>query len=162
MDEGWTRWILEEHEFTYEPLFDQEIRTGDLSGYDIVVIPDQDPATLKNGLGDPYPHIYQGGLRKEGLDRLKRFAETGGPILFLGNATALPLSEWDFKARNAISGLSREEFDIPGSLLKVTVNNRHPLGYGMTSEAAVMSKIIPPSIWVRAWRWYSIHQKISC
>ena len=143
MDEGWTRWILEEHEFTYEPLFDQEIRTGDLSGYDIVVIPDQDPATLKNGLGDPYPHTYQGGLGKEGLDRLRRFAETGGTILFLGNATALPLSEWDFKARNAISGLSREEFDIPGSLLRVTVNNRHPLGYGMTSEAAVMFKNNP-------------------
>lgn len=152
MDEGWTRWILKEYEFNYEPLFDQEIRSGDLSGYDIIVIPDQDDgpglqnqpsrtvASLKNGLGDPYPQAYQGGLGAEGLDRLKSFAETGGTLLFLGNATALPLSEWDFKARNAMLGLSREEFDIPGSLLRITVNNRHPLGYGMTSEAAAMFK----------------------
>ena len=63
---------------------------------DIIVIPDQDDgpglqnqpsrtvASLKNGLGDPYPQAYQGGLGTEGLDRLKSFAETGGTLLFLG------------------------------------------------------------------------------
>ena len=34
--------------------------------------------------------------------------------------------------------LTSQEFSVPGSLLRVNVNNRHPIGYGMMEEAAVM------------------------
>ena len=40
--------------------------------------------------------------------------------------------------RDLGAGLDRDRFYIPGTLLKATVNNRHPIGYGMGEETAVM------------------------
>ncbi len=138
IDEGWTRWILEEYEFPYRRLVDKDIQDGTLDDLDVIVIPDQSPKALKEGLADPYPEAFQGGLGRKGLDRLKSFAEEGGTLVFLGEASQLPLSEWEIGARDRLEGLDTADFFIPGSLLRVKVNNRHPLGYGMPEEAAVM------------------------
>ena len=137
-DEGWTRWILEQYEFPYQSLLDQQLREGDLSNYDVIVIPHQEPERIELGLGAPYPQEYRGGLGDQGIARLKQFAEAGGTLLFLGRATQLPLSHWGLGARNITQGLSSQEFYAPGSFLRVSVNNRHPIGYGMMEEAAVM------------------------
>ncbi|MFB3068229.1 MAG: M14 metallopeptidase family protein [Acidobacteriota bacterium] len=138
MDEGWTRWILERYEFPYHSLSDPDIREGDLSNFDVIVIPHQDPGQIEQGLGYPYPEQYRGGLGAEGVARLKQFAASGGTLLFLGAATQLPLLQWQLGASDLTGGVSPQEFYAPGSLLRVRVNNRHPIGYGMMEEAAVM------------------------
>ena len=135
MDEGWTRFVLEQSEFQYETLIDSQIREGDLSSYDVIVIPHQLPRQIEGGLGDPYPELYQGGLGQAGLAALERFAASGGTLLFLGSAVQLPLSRWDLGS----SGSSADDASsVPGSLLRVQVNNRHPLGYGIPEETGVM------------------------
>jgi hypothetical protein len=73
-----------------------------------------------------------------GVARLKQFAASGGTLLFLGEATRLPLLKWQLGASDPTEGMSSREFFAPGSLLRVKVNNRHPIGYGMMEEAAVM------------------------
>ncbi len=138
IDEGWTRWILERFGFTYHSLSDQEIQQRRLSHYDIIVIPHQDPAELVQGLKEPYPELYQGGLGEKGLSRLKDFAESGGTLLFLGGSAQVPLSHWETEVENMTQNLSAEEFYVPGSFLRVQVNNRHPIGYGMPAEAAIL------------------------
>ncbi|MFQ5928233.1 MAG: M14 metallopeptidase family protein [Acidobacteriota bacterium] len=143
IDEGWTRWILERYQFPYRSLCDKDIREGSLSDYDVIVIAHQDPARLKIGRGEPYPDAYRGGLGEEGINRLREFAASGGTLLFLGEATKLPLSEWNIGARDVSEGFPPEELYIPGSLLRVRVNNRHPIGYGMPEEAAVMFRNNP-------------------
>ena len=41
MDEGWTRWVLDTHEFTYNSLTNAEIQAGHLvDRYDAIILPD--------------------------------------------------------------------------------------------------------------------------
>ncbi len=136
-DEGWTRWILEKNEFGFQSLTDKDVRTADLTGRDIVVFCSQDPKSIVQGLSEPYPEEYRGGIGTEGLAKLKSFAEQGGVLLLLGEACGLA-KQMGFEAEDLATGLDRERFYIPGTLLKASVNNRHPIGYGMTQETAVM------------------------
>ncbi len=138
MDEGWTRWILEQHDFPYESLTAGRIRAGTLSDLDVIVFAHESPRQIKEGLGEPYPDEFRGGIGGEGLVELEKFARAGGMLLFLGDSVDLALSSWDLKASNAIQGLSPQDFYIPGSFLRVKVHDRHPIGYGMGPEASVM------------------------
>ena len=142
-DEGWTRWILERFEFPYDSLNDQAIQNNKLSHYDIIVIPHQDPLDIIEGLKEPYPELYQGGIGEKGLKQLKNFAESGGTLLFLGRSAQIPLTYWETGIQNVTQNLSTEEFYVPGSLLRVSVNNRHPIGYGMPNKAAIFFKNDP-------------------
>jgi hypothetical protein len=82
-------------------------------------------------------------LASQGIARLKEFAEAGGTLLFLGSATKLPISRWELGARDVTRRLSSEGFYVPGSLLRVKVNQSHPIGYGMREETAVMFQHSP-------------------
>ena len=53
MDEGWTRWVLEQFEFDYARLHDADVRAGDLSdAYDVIVLPDATYRGMLRGLSD--------------------------------------------------------------------------------------------------------------
>ncbi|MGE5361879.1 MAG: M14 family zinc carboxypeptidase, partial [Bacteroidales bacterium] len=44
MDEGWTRWVLEQYEFAPKTLHNEDIRAGKLHGkFDVIVLADQQP-----------------------------------------------------------------------------------------------------------------------
>ncbi|MCH8017385.1 MAG: hypothetical protein IH917_12255 [Acidobacteria bacterium] len=143
IDEGWTRWILEGYEFPYQSLNDQDIREADLSEYDVILFPHQEPKKIEQGLGDSYPEQYRGGLGKEGMARLRQFASEGGTVVFLGEASRLPLLRWQLGGVDITDRLTSREFSVPGALLRVSVNNHHPIGYGMMEEAAVMFRHTP-------------------
>ena len=43
MDEGWLRWVLEQHNFEYKTLMDDDIKKGELvKTYDTIIIPSDD------------------------------------------------------------------------------------------------------------------------
>jgi len=51
MDEGWTRWLLDQYEFAYTQIHDKEVRAGNLnSRFDVIIIPDEQPSAIVNGL----------------------------------------------------------------------------------------------------------------
>ena len=41
MDEGWTRWILEQNEFSYTSLFDRDIQESQLQAFDAILFAEQ-------------------------------------------------------------------------------------------------------------------------
>ena len=44
MDEGWTRWVLEQYGFQYTTLHNADVRAGALKDkYDAIILPDQGP-----------------------------------------------------------------------------------------------------------------------
>jgi hypothetical protein len=137
-DEGWTRLVLERNEFPYGSLYDSEIRTADLSPYDVIVFANQRPSVIKKGLSSPYPESSRGGIGPEGLARLDEFVKRGGTLLLLGDSTRLATEELGQGARPSVEPPAQSDFDVPGALLRVTVNNRHPIGFGMPEQAAVM------------------------
>ena len=139
MDEGWTRWLLEDFGFEYTSLFDEEILAGDLhQRWDVIVL----PADSKEGMlgrEDPgqTPPDYQSGFGEEGVKALNAFVENGGTLVTFAQAGQLVLDEFDVPVRDAVAGKWGDEFWAPGSTLKVKVDMSSRFAYGMPEDALV-------------------------
>jgi len=137
VDEGWLRWVLEQNEFPYTVLRDEDIRQKDLSFYHVIVIPSQSTNAIRQGLPAAYPEALRGGLGDKGIEKLKDYVGAGNVLLLLGTASELAAS-LGLEAVNRVAELPPSDFYVPGSLLAVEVNNLHPIAYGMPGRAAVM------------------------
>jgi hypothetical protein len=137
MDEGWTRWLLEQYEFPLDTLHDADIERADLSRYDVIIMPDQSPERIMKG-HEPgtMPSEYVGGLGVEGIAALKQYVEAGGTVVALDQASDLAIEQFGLPVRNAVAGVESSEFFIPGSLVGLEVDTSHPLAYGMQQDGA--------------------------
>ena len=150
MDEGWTRWVLDTHEFAYRSLTNAEIRAGELaSRYDAIILPDMGAAAVLNGhpIG-ALPPEYVGGIGTEGLANLRTFVEEGGSLICLNRATELPLEYFGLSEKgivNVVKEANQGErtFFCPGSLLRARIETKHPIGYGLAPEMALFFKSGP-------------------
>ncbi|HNT01656.1 MAG TPA: peptidase M14 family protein, partial [Candidatus Saccharicenans sp.] len=84
------------------------------------------------------PPEYEGGIGQEGVDALKAFVEAGGILITLNQASELAMNELGAPARNSLTGLDRNKFFCPVSILRLKVDNNTPLGYGLDEEAAAL------------------------
>jgi hypothetical protein len=140
MDEGWTRWLLEDFEFLYTSLMDAEIREGDLNEkYDVIILPD-DNAGMMTGeatrdRADEYPPEYRSGFGEEGVAALQAFVRNGGTLVAFAAAADLPIAEFDLPVRDIVAGVPSREFWAPGSTLRIDVETDDPLGFGMPDRA---------------------------
>jgi hypothetical protein len=136
-DQGWTLWVLEQADFVVDTLHDADIRTGDLSRYDAIVLPNHpgDEIFLGN-LPGIMPEAYVGGVGAEGTARLKAFVEDGGTLIAFDASTDLPIEHFGLPVRNSLGDLPPEEFFIPGSLIRMDVDTDHPLSGGMQPQVA--------------------------
>jgi hypothetical protein len=136
-DEGWTRWLLGYYGIPYESLSDQDVRTGDLSRFDVILFASQAAQSILRGHRDgTMPAEYTGGVGEEGVSALQRFVRGGGRLVALDNATDFLLEHFDIPVRNTLEGLSPEEFFVPGSLVRLQVDADHPVAFGMQRDAA--------------------------
>ena len=140
MEQGWTRFVLEEYNFPYTLLTDADVREGDLAArFDAILLPHQRVRQIHKGHGASYYHpAYAGGLGDEGADALRRFVEQGGTLITWDGSSRYAVQHLELPARNVLAGLSRSEFYAPGSLLAMLLDNGHPLAYGMPQLAAAM------------------------
>ncbi len=138
MDEGWTRLALEKFNFAYDTLHNAEIRAGDLrSRYDCIIIPDLSADSLLNGRdATVVPPPYAGGIGPDGAMQLERFVRAGGTLVLMDSATQFATETLRLPVRNVLKDLKQDTFFCPGSLLRIRVDNTHPLGYGFEDEAA--------------------------
>ena len=151
MDEGWTRWVLDTYGFDYNSLTNSEIRAGDLQArYDAIILPDFGASGILNGhAAGKLPLEYTGGIGTEGLANLRRFVEEGGTLICLNRATELPLKYFGLGEKGIVNVVEKnnqpneDAFFCPGSLLRVRIDTRHPIGHGLDSEMAIMFKSGP-------------------
>ena len=152
MDEGWTRWVLDEHEFPYRNLTDAEIRAGSLvEWYDTIILPDMRASRMIKGHAEgSLPPEYVGGIGLEGVANLRTFVEQGGTLICLNWATEVPIRHFGLEISNVLGSSqsnpqksTAEKFFCPGSLLRVFVETSHPIGYGLEREMAVFFKSGP-------------------
>src|SRR4029077_2790003 len=85
MDEGWTRWVFDTWKVPYVSVVDSAVRAGGLKArFDVIVLPDESPHGLLEGLPAPrYPAAYAGGLGSAGVDALRQFVQDGGTLVAL-------------------------------------------------------------------------------
>ena len=135
MDEGWTRLVLEDFEFPYRSVHNADIRAGNLNQrYDCLVIPSMSPArTLEGRAPDTTEPAYVGGIGNEGVVALQDFVSSGGTLICIDEACNLPIDYFNIPVRNVVSGKRSQDFYCPGSLLRISIDPEHPLGFGMPS-----------------------------
>ncbi len=152
-DEGWTRWLLEQYRFPYKTVMDKDIKKGRLAEkYDVIILP-SDHKSMITGEGieeyyekrwqgtmtmPKYPPEYRSGIGKEGVEKLKGFAEAGGSILCLGESSDFAIEELKVPVKNVLTDVKSTEFVCPGSTLHVNVDSTNPLAWGVQEDLLVI------------------------
>ncbi len=136
MDEGWTRWVLEQYEFHLTSIHNADIRAGKLrQKFDAIIIADQNPRDILEGYDSAAIRPeYRGGIGEAGLDQLKQFIADGGTLITMGNACDLAIEKLPIPVRNLKKGLTRDQHFAPGAILNLEVDTRHPIGYGVAAD----------------------------
>jgi hypothetical protein len=145
MDEGWTRFVLEQFEFPFESVFDRDIRQGGLEKkFDVIIFPDLSEQAIVQGLSENMaPEEYVGGIGEVGTQNIRDFIGQGGALITLNSAAEFALKNLHLGVSNKASGLNRQDFYIPGSLLKVIHDTTHPIAYGYGRDAAIFFRGSP-------------------
>jgi hypothetical protein len=146
MDEGWTRWLLENFGFAYTGLRNADIQRGGLrQRFDAIVFAGQSPNSIENGYSrTAMPEEYTGGLEAAGAAALREFANAGGSLVFLNDASEYAIARLGVDAHTVTP--MREQADVyysPGSLLHMRVDTHSPLAYGVPAEIEAWSEHSP-------------------
>lgn len=155
MDEGWTRWVLEQFSVPYTTVADSSIKAGRLrDDFDVLLVPDMSLRDARSGMSaTAVPPPYAGGLGDTGLAGIKRFVEEGGTVVLLDRAAEIgtsvlgvPVNLTRVRPRGEAGGdeagseagdRQRETLYAPGSILRVLVNGSHRVAAGMPDTAAI-------------------------
>ncbi len=155
MPSGWTRWILEQYQFPFEMVYPATLDAGNLAAkFDVLVfvdgaIPEREtggrPDAFMGGQPKPedVPAEYRPWLGNISIattvPQLRQFVEAGGKLLAIGSSTSigyhlgLPMANAlvERTPRGEEKPLGSDKFYIPGSVLRVAVDNTNPLAWGM-------------------------------
>ncbi|MEP9402093.1 M14 metallopeptidase family protein [Sphingomonas sp. VNH70] len=162
IDEGWTRWLLEQYDFAPTSLYNADVKKGGLSRFDTIVLPDIAPqrapaaattdavppgtpprsgsvVSLLNGLNaKDYPAPYAGGIGDDGAEQLKRFVRDGGTLVALNNASDAVIDLFDLPVTNVLKNASSDTFFCSGALLAVEMTPGTRATAGMPADPIVM------------------------
>ena len=149
MQEGWTRWVLDEYGIAWENVWDDDIKGGALSEFDVVILPAQSESGIRDGNAPgSMPERYTGGLGTDGAAALRVFVAGGGWVVAFDASVDYAISTFGLPFRNRTRGVSSQEFFLPGSIIRLEVDPTHPLGYGMNAEAVTLfarSQVLEPT-----------------
>lgn len=145
MDEGWTRWVLEQYEFQYKSVFNKDIRQGNLNKkFDVILLPDIRESTIVNGIPEgSVPLEYSGGIGEIGVKNIKEFIQNGGALITLNSAAEFAIKRFHLAIENCVQSVDRKSFFVPGSILKVLNDTDHPIAYGYERDAAIFFRRSP-------------------
>jgi hypothetical protein len=105
MDEGWTRWVLEQYGVPYTNVSDADVQGGKLSAYDVLLVPDMTPRQMRAGMSArQVPAEYAGGLGDRGVAAIRTFVENGGRLVLLDRASGFATQELGVAVRLTPAG----------------------------------------------------------
>ncbi|MBW7839605.1 MAG: peptidase [Chitinophagaceae bacterium] len=154
MPSGWVRWMMEQYHFPFELVYPKDLDKGSLNAkYDVILFIDERmpadgrPAFFRQINEKVIPEEYRGMLgnitKEKTVPELKSFMENGGNVITIGSSTSLAYL-LGLPVRNALTvkssdgketPLSSNEYYIPGSILRLQVDNTQPENAGMGTVA---------------------------
>jgi zinc carboxypeptidase len=153
VESGWIRWLLERYEFPFDVVYPQTLDAGNLHAkYDVMIFPtdaiperDGSEAQPPADLPDEYRDRTGTVTVARTIPQLKVFVEQGGTVLAIGSSTSLakhfgiPVTSAlvSKSADGSTQPLPRSKFYVPGSVLRVSVDNMTPLAYGFGHQVDV-------------------------
>jgi hypothetical protein len=136
IDEGWTRWVFDTWKVPYVSVVDSVVRAGKLAdAFDVIVLPDQSPHELLEGLPRQYPPPYAGGLGPDGVRALRQFVTAGGTLVALNDASRFAVQQLLLPVRNVLEGVADDEFYAPGSIFRLELDATDPLARGVPAQS---------------------------
>ena len=141
VDEGWTRWVLEQFRVPYRSASNSDILPGNLRRrFDVMIFPDQSAEVIAKGYrAGEMPDEYTGGLGEKGAEALKRFVLDGGTLVFLNRSTSYAIATLGLNLRP----VAADDYYSPGSLLNVSLDPKSPLTRDLSAEIAIWSEASP-------------------
>jgi hypothetical protein len=138
VDEGWTRWVLEQFEFQVTSIDDATVRAGNLRAtFDVIILPSESAAQIRSGRpSDVVPAQYAGGLGDPGATAIKAFVDGGGTLVALDQAGEFAIAALGLPVRDVTRDPSSAGFSCPGSLVRLDVDPGNPLAYGLDATVA--------------------------
>ncbi|MDX1582136.1 MAG: M14 family metallopeptidase, partial [Thermoanaerobaculia bacterium] len=153
MDEGWTRFVLEQYGFEVTTIEPGAIRAGkDSKGglsraFDAIILPDIDLHLIEKGQRETeegemayerlYPDPYGGGIGEEGVEALKAFVEAGGTLVSMADATDFVIDKFNVPVVNPLAKKESAELAAPGAILKANVDRGHPITWGLPESLPI-------------------------
>jgi len=168
MPSGWTRLLLEQFEFPFEVVFPKALDAGNLSSrFDVIIFPSGVGPSGGGGRGggggggggggrggggdSNIPAEYQPMVGSyttaQTGPHLKKFLDDGGTILAVGRS-ATPLAELfgvavdnhlvERSADGAVRPVPAEKYYVPGSVLRMAVDNTAPVAHGLGGHVDVL------------------------
>jgi hypothetical protein len=141
IDEGWTRWILEQYGYKPISLYNADMRSGGLRDrVDVIILPDMRQQQLIEGFREGIvPGQYAGGLGEEGVDNLREFVRRGGSLIAFNQTASALVPLLSLPVKNALDNLKSDRFFCSGALLRVELGSGdRPVTFGLPSEPIVM------------------------
>jgi hypothetical protein len=141
IDEGWTRWVLENYGFEPKSLYNADMRSANLrSRYDAIILPDMSSRQLMDGFGvGVVPGQYAGGIGQDGLNNLREFVRQGGTLIALNRTASALIPLLSLPVQNTLEGVKSDKFFCSGALLRVETDHANlPVNYGLPSSPVVM------------------------
>jgi hypothetical protein len=141
IDEGWTRWILEQYQFAPVSLRNGDIQGGNLKrSFDAIILPDASPQQIRNGFGPgTVPGEFEGGIGATGAAALRQFVSDGGILIAFNDASLYAIQDLGLPVKNVLAGVKVEDFYCSGSLLRVEIQDpSHSAVSGLPREPIVM------------------------
>ena len=157
MDEGWTRWVLEQYGFPFVLVHPEDFKSPLGEKIDVLIVADDARVPLAPGVGPAGaggggrggrgPSTGSGGadvrpeyayqLSAADVQGFEQFIRNGGTLVCLSNASTFAIQQFKLPVRNVVAGLPPEEFFLRGSIVEVTTDPAHPVMAGMPEKAAV-------------------------
>ena len=141
IDEGWTRWILEQYGFAPVSLRNGDIQAGNLRRrLDAIILPDATLTQIRDGFGPgTVPGEFVGGIGPTGAIALRDFVQDGGVLIAFNDASLYAIQELGLPVKNVLAGLKPEDFYCSGSLLRVELQDMsHSAVWGLPHDPIVM------------------------
>lgn len=137
IDEGWTRWLLQQFDFSPTNIYNAEMQAGRLKErFDVIIIPDISGQTIMEGYKPGViPAEFAGGIGEIGLDNLRAFVKEGGTLVTFDSACLFAIEKFNLPVTNVLAGLKNDQFFCSGSILKAELKDpAHPIAMGLPSE----------------------------
>jgi hypothetical protein len=167
MDEGWTRWLMEQYGFEFVLIHPEDFKTPLGDRVDVLVLADDarvpvagaagggmrgqtggtPPAGVpagapqgggaRGGEGRSVRPEYAYALTPADLQAFEGFVRGGGTLVCFNSATRFAIQQFKLPVKNVVEGLKPEDFFLRGSIVEVRPDLTHPVMAGMPERAAI-------------------------
>jgi zinc carboxypeptidase len=152
MDEGWTRWVLEQYGFDFVRVTQADIQSGMLRDkFDVLILTNDGSVLDTPGRGGGQGGGAAGGApagrggaapqatanNEARVRAIDDFVNGGGTLICFNRASTFAIDQLKLPVKNATTGLGRQDFFVGGSLLQVTTDPSQRVMTGMGPTAAV-------------------------